>query len=231
MKDKGRRSYQEYAEILDRANNPNKAYIEFVWALQRPFIEDIWNKILDGINIYQIPQDPILSRLIIEALLERLGGNNAREGGAVRGAILTMANIERLLISPEKKVEQYIEELDKIRRGRVSRLSHYPPTMQTQVKALIDYFRQEGFPRANNKKDRGQWINKHKQKIYELLIVFNCPCNYQAFEKWSKEVDKEVGMPDTVFYHYPDNARAFLLASLHNTTSENIKKFLKKRKF
>ena len=231
MKGKGQLSYQEYAEIWDRAKNPDKANAEFVRALQGPEIEDIWNEVLDGTNMDQVPHDPTLCRLIIAALLERLTGNNAREGEAVRGVIFAMANIERLLLSPEKKVELYVKELDKVRRGRMSRLNHYPPTLQTQVKALKDYFRQKDFPRAKNKEERGQWINEHKQEIYELLITFNCPCNYQTFEGWSKEVEEEANNPDTVIHYYPDDARAFLLAILHNTTPENIKKFLKNKKF
>lgn len=238
MKDKDRLSYHEYKEIAEKTNNPDKEYAKFVYKIEKPYIEDIWEKIISNIEeddrlsiVNNIPQDLFLCRFIIDALLKRFESINASEGKSLRGVILTMANIERLLISPERKVEEYFIELIKIAEGRVSRLNHYPPTMQTQEKALKDYFEQEKFPSGKNKDMRAKWVNKHGQPVYDLLKTFNCPCNYQAFEAWNNAVGKEASKPDTVFYHYPDDVRSFLLATLHNTTPENIKKYLKKKKY
>lgn len=238
MKDKDRLSYHEYKEISERVNNPDQERTEFIHKLYEPFLKDIWKEVMAEFEederlsiVNNIPQDPSLCRLIIDALLKRFTKIKASEGKVLRGVVLAMANIERILIPPERKVREYLIELNKIVDGQVSRLTHYPPTMQTQVKALKDYFKQEKFPTGKNKDMRAKWVNEHRETIYELLKTFNCPCNYQTFEMWNKEVEKEIGKPDTVFYYYPDNARAFLLAILHNTTIENIKKFLKNKTF
>ena len=170
-----------------------------------------------------LPRNPALLKLIVHALLYRIRQGDAKEekflrlfvrGISMAEALAMRDEVHRKLLTRYLALDVYGLLHDK------PRADHHVPTLRIQQTLLIEYFESNGF-RSNATEQINTWLQRRVHEIWELIKPFPCLCNYRDS---LNDMNLEKPTPTETFAELI----RLILAELHVSTPENIRKLLKR---
>jgi hypothetical protein len=184
-----------------------------------------------------MPETAFLCRLLIAALLGRIGKRNPKEARFLRQMIALLAGAERQMPAlSDKQREEFAADppgfaltfesiyrqllLDVI-TSKVPRKDHDVYTLSDQRKALNEYMNHHPIKPSASFQDYKRWLAFHSPKLYDHLSFFPCLCEYR--ESINQITSNE---QDLFNCHGLADLTYIILAELHQTTASAIRKAL-----
>jgi hypothetical protein len=180
-----------------------------------------------------MPENADHRALVIVALMGRIKKLSPAVYRVCEQSIKTIANFESLLFAYDARREiEILREIVTIDRGKVPRVTHYPPLLRQQRAALLDYFTQEKIDMRQTSSGRLLAIRDRWPRIVEVLTRLPCSCGnydreYKEFNRRAKTdvVKTRNGMERRV--DTPAELADLLLAHLHSLSFSQLRKLLK----
>lgn len=179
-----------------------------------------------------LPADPELLKSLVSCLLTRIETFDENLGRQLRHLSKWLASLEEeTSLFPARSEKNWARAnyiLWIITAGQLSRKSHAYYTINAQLDWLRNYLKKLEFPIAGNNRAlaiqrQERWIRNRNAAISKTLCSFPCMCSYSTLEEFEfKTVLNIKTMKPTI-----GNAAVAIVASVHNTTVENIRKLSK----
>ena len=168
-----------------------------------------------------IPEQAEHLQLVVAAVLVRLQRGETIEHEPYRRLLATIANLEAARFASKERIAAEIErECHTFVWENVSRCTHDRQNLRTQRGLLLDYFLQEKYPSQSDKAAR-KWLKARWSRMTELLAMIPCGCRY------SLDVESFLQMAKDRVLVGDAEVSEVILASVHNTTIQNVRKLLK----
>ena len=172
---------------------------------------------------YTFPKNPALLKLIAQALLYRIRQRDPKEEKFLRLFVRGVSMSEELA-SKHQAFRKYfgkslVANLSRLIQKR-PRPEHHVPTLRIQQTLLIDYLKSNNF-QAKGVEQIKDWLHERVQEMWELIKPYPCFCNYRRTLA-DMDLDKPVRTETLT------QLIRLILAELHFSTPENIRKLLKR---